>query len=168
MTRFACFLVAAALVACGDAGHDEKDGHDGHDHDAHAHEAPHGGTLAELGAHEGFAEFKHDESAGTVTIWVYLGEEMTATKPAEAPVLNLKTKDGPKSLTAKAMGDAWVFTDSSLKGEPEGARFRIVVGGRTYSPEMAHDHENHEGHDHGGEDHEEHEDHEDHEGHDHD
>ena len=170
---WACFLIAGALVACGDDGHHE-DGHDepeGDDHSEHAHASKHGGTPTELGAHEGFVYVKHDEKGGSVTIWIYLGEETVVTKPAEAPVLNLKTKDGPKSITATQMGDAWIFTDNALKGEPEGARFRIVVGGKTYSPEMAHDHD-HDGDDHDGDDHDgdghDGDDHEDHDDNDHD
>ena len=135
-------------------------------HDAHAHEAKHGGELTELGAHEGFLETKLDHDAGTLSVWIYLGEEMTDTRPAAAPVLNLMTKDGAKSLTAVEQSGVWVFSDTALKGEPEKARFRFTVGGTIYTPALAHEH----AHDHDGEGHGEESDGHDHdgEGHEHD
>ncbi|MEM8884327.1 MAG: hypothetical protein AAGD14_09675 [Planctomycetota bacterium] len=138
MTRLMTALLAATLLACGDHGHGHDHGHGSHDHH---HDPKHGGHLTELGAHEGFLETKLDHAAGTLTIWIYLGEEMIDTQPAREPVLNLKTKDGPKSLTAKREGDHWVFRDDALKSDPEEARFRIVAGGKTYTPELVHHHE---------------------------
>jgi hypothetical protein len=106
---------------------------------------------------------KLDHGAGTLKVWIYLGEEMTDTRPAAAPVLNLMTKDGPKTLTAMEDDGAWVFADAALKGEPESARFRFTAGGKTYTPALqhAHDHEHDED---GGEKHE----HDGDEGHEHD
>ena len=133
-----------ALGACGEEkGHDE---HDGPDEDEHGHEAKHGGELIVLGEHEGFLELKVDHDAGKLSVWVSMGEEMNPATPDRAPVLNLKTADGPKQLTAEGSGDTWTFSDEALKGEPESARFRIVVAGKSFSPEWEQDHE---GHDHG-------------------
>ena len=130
--------LVVALVACGEQGHDHDKG-DGHE--GHAHAAKHGGDLIELGAHEGFLEVKLDHGAGTAKIWVYMGEEMTHARPAEAPVLNLVTEAGPKTLTAMLDDDVWVFADAALKKEPENARFRFTVGGKTYTPALEHGHE---------------------------
>ena len=143
--KWIALLAAAALVACGDHGHDHGD--EG-GHDDHAHSAKHGGELVELGAHEGFLETKIDHGAGTLKMWIYMGEEMVDTRPASAPVLNLVTKDGPKTLTAVEDGGVWVFSDPALKEEPENARFRFTAGGKTYTPALAHDHDH--DHDAGG------------------
>jgi len=138
--------LAVALIACGEQGHDHEKGEKHDDHEGHAHAAKNGGELFELGAHEGFLEAKLDHGAGTLKIWIYMGEEMTPARPAEAPVLNLVTKDGPKTLTAMLDDGVWVFADEALKSEPESARFRFTVGGKSYSPAMAHTHDHeHEG-----------------------
>ena len=152
MTKWMTLLAAVALIACGEKKTDEGGGEDAHAHD---HAAKHDGELMELGAHEGFLETKIDHGAGTLKVWIYLGEEMTDTRPAAAPVLNLMTKDGPKTLTAMEDDGAWVFADAALKSEPENARFRFTVGGKTYTPalEHAHDHEHAHEHDEDGDDH---------------
>jgi len=180
--------LAVLFVGCGDKDADKAgDGaKEPEGHDDHAHAAKHDGDLLELGAHEGFLEVKMDHDAGTVTIWSYLGEEMKDTKLGDVPVLNFKAEGKPMQLKGKLQSNgSWQFVDASLKGEPEGARFRIVMAGKTYSPEWGHTHDHdghdhaegeghdeHDGHDHDGEDHDEHEGHdhdgEDHDGHDHD
>jgi len=168
MIRSLLILIPLAVLfaGCGDkdaetagAGTKEPEAHDDH-----AHAAKHDGDLLELGAHEGFLEVKMDHDAGTVTIWSYLGEEMKDTKLGDVPVLNFKAADKPMQLKGKLQSDgSWQFADASLKGEPEGARFRIVMAGKTYSPEWSHSHD-HDGHDHDGESHGD----EEHDGHDHD
>jgi hypothetical protein len=60
--------LAVFVSGCGD-GHD----HSGHDHGGHQHDAPHGGTLVELGEHEYNLEFVHDAAAGTLTAYVLDG-----------------------------------------------------------------------------------------------
>jgi len=169
MLRYALTaLLGLAIAGCGhDDGHDhDEDGchsHDDHDHD---HAAKHGGHLHELGDHEGFLEVKVDHKAGTCEVWVYLGEEMTDASLKDAPVLNLKTKDGPKQLEATGSGAHWTFTDAALKDEPESARFVIAVGGKTYNTALDHDHDHEHDDDEGhAEDHDEHEDHDEDEGH---
>jgi len=173
MIRTILILLPFALVlaGCGDkdngGGANQPDGDEGQDE--HAHAAKHGGTLLELGAHEGFLEVKMDHDAGKVTVWAYLGEEMADTKLAEAPVMNFKADDKPTQLKAEPNADgSWVFESDTLKGEPEGARFRVVLGGKTYSPKWDHEH-SHEGHDHDDDDDgHDHDDGDEHEGHDHD
>ncbi len=165
MIRTIAFLLVAGLFlgACGDKAADsdgEAEKHEEHDeHDEHAHAAKHGGDLLELGAHDGFLEVLLDHAAGTVTIWPYLGEEMKDVKLSKDPVLNFNSSNGPVQVTAKLTFGVWVFTHEALKGEPEGARFRIVMAGKTYNPafDHAHDHDEGEGHD----------EHDEHEGHDH-
>ncbi len=59
---------AMAVVVSGCDGHDE---HAGHSHaSGHAHSAPHGGTLVELGSHQGNVEFVRDAQAGKLTAYV--------------------------------------------------------------------------------------------------
>ena len=168
MMRKFLFLLPVALVlaACGDK-ETADGGKESEELDEHAHAAKHGGDLLELGAHEGFLEVKMDHDKGEVRVWAYLGEELMDTKLAQPPVLNFKADDKPMQLTAEAQSDgSWVFTSDALKSEPEGARFRVVVGGKTYSPEWAHGHQHDHDHDHEGHEDEGHEDH-DHEDHDH-
>ena len=145
MNKLIALLAVAALVACGESK-ENAPADDGQD--AHAHAAKHDGELTELGSHEGFLETKLDHGAGTLKVWIYVGEEMKDTRPASAPVLNLMTKDGPKTLTAMEDDGAWVFADAALKGEPESARFRFTAGGKTYTPSLAHSHAPAEAHEH--------------------
>jgi hypothetical protein len=133
--------LAAALVACTEKGtesHDHDD--DGHDH-GHAHEPKHGGTLIELGDHEAFAEVKLDHDAGKATLWIYIGEDMKPGEPDTAPILNLMAGDKPKQLTATKEGDHWIFSDAALESEPENARLRLVIAGKTHQPPLEHDHD---------------------------
>ena len=165
MIRSLMILIPLALVFVGCGGDADKTGDNGKEPespDEHAHAAKHGGTLLEVGAHVGFLEVKLDHDKGQVTVWAYLGEKLTDAKLGDAPRLNFKAGDKPMQLKGTANADgSWVFSDAALKGEPEGARFRVVLGGKTYSPEWAHT-PAHEGHDH-----EEGEKHDEHEGHDH-
>jgi len=138
MIRTIAFLLVAGLFlgACGDKAADSDGGAEKHEeHDEHAHAAKHGGDLLELGAHDGFLEVLLDHANGTVTIWPYLGDEMKDVKLSKDPVLNFKSSVGPVQVTGKLRPDlGWVFTHEALKGEPEGARFRIVMAGKTYNP----------------------------------
>jgi len=173
MIRTIAFLLIAGLFlgACGDKAAESEGGAEKHEeHDEHAHAAKHGGDLLELGAHDGFLEVLLDHANGTVTIWPYLGEEMKDVKLSKDPVLNFKSSNGPIQVTAELTAGKWVFTHEALKGEPEGARFRIEMAGKKYNPtfDHAHDHDEHEGHDHAeGEGHDEDDGHDEHDGHDH-
>jgi len=106
----------------------------------HEHKPQHGGDVMELGDHEGFVEVKADHDAGTLTVWVYAGEEMKPAPLAEPPLLNWKGMDGPRQLQASMSGGAWVFQDAALEGEIEGARFRLSLGGKVYTPVVEHAH----------------------------
>ena len=159
------FAPLLAFAGCSDEKEPATEGDD----EEHAHAAKHGGALLTLGEHEGFIEVKVYHDAGTLALWVYVGEEMKPGSLDSAPVLNMKTDNGPIQLTGKGSGDTWTFSDQALKGEPEGARFLVALGGKSYSPEWAHSHEGHEDHDEdeGHEDHEGHDEDEVHKGHDH-
>lgn len=61
-------LLLCAFTACA-----KKDDHAGHDHSAHAkhaHTAPHGGTLVELGEHAFNLELVRDAATGKLTAYV--------------------------------------------------------------------------------------------------
>ncbi len=149
-------LLAAALVfltACGDS-------EDSHDHESnpaaasgHAEHGPHGGELIELGDHVAHLEVVHDDDSGTITLYS-LDADLKPTTLSKAPVLNFVAGSGPKQVTATPKGGSkseWVFSDPALKGEPEGARLRVVLNGVTYAPDLPHHHEGddpHAGHDH--------------------
>jgi hypothetical protein len=142
-------LVALSLGACGkdEPASSPPSPGDGHEKEAeHAHEkGPHGGALIVVGEEAAHLEVLHDEEAGRVTVHV-LGGDM---KPLAIPtplVLNFSHDGKPVQLQGTPEGAAggnasvWVFVDEALKGEPEGARFRAVIGGKTYSPSMEHAH----------------------------
>lgn len=137
-------FLAIGLTGCGKkdeppAGNPK----DAHDHDQHA--APHGGELVELAGGTVHVEFVHDESAGTLTVHLLDGG-MKPISVSDAPVINLKTAAGPKQLTGVAVSGGaagasqWSFKDDALKGHPEGASLRLTVAGKTYSPELPHEH----------------------------
>lgn len=156
--RFLTVLaVSLAVAACGD---DHDHDHD-HDHggcgEGHSHDAPHGGEVIGLGdKHLAHVEVKLDHDAGTLTLYVY-DADMKKTKADAAPLLRFQADGRPVEVKAEGSGHTWTFTHAGLKGEPEGARFEVRVGGKAYTPEWHHHHD----HDH------EHDGHEDHE-HDHD
>lgn len=89
-------------------------------------------------------EVLHDEEAGTITMYA-LSADLAPTELASAPVLNLIVGGGPKQIEATGGGPSaeWVFSDPALKGEPEGARLRVVLDGVTYTPDLPHQHGEH-------------------------
>ncbi|WP_442887644.1 hypothetical protein [Congregicoccus parvus] len=56
-------LLAIFSTGCGRSSHD-------HGHGGHAHAAPHGGVLVELGAHQANLEFVHDASVGALDVYL--------------------------------------------------------------------------------------------------
>ncbi len=81
------------LPGCGD-GHDHAaEGHGGHHHDA-----PHGGTLVELGEHENSVEFVLDATAGTLTAYVLDGHAESFVKIASGS-WTVEAKAGDKVET---------------------------------------------------------------------
>lgn len=99
--------------------------------DAHAHEAPHGGTLVELGEHFGFLEFVLDADAGSLTAYVLDGGAEQAVRIPQPNIL--VTFDAPEALdgqtlalaakanvlTGETVGDTSEFsvTHPALKGQ---------------------------------------------------
>ncbi len=137
------------------------DAHDDHAGHAHPSEGPHHGDLIELGNEEYHAEILHDESAGTVTIYVLNGAA-TEQVPIDATEVTINTKhDGkPEQFTLAASPDAndpqgqasrFVSNDEELAHhlDEEGAEPRLVlsINGKSYRGTVSHDHD-HEGHDH--------------------
>lgn len=103
---------------------------------AHSHDAQHGGTMVELGEHEGHLEIVLDAATGTLTAYVYDAD----MKPVatEAPVINLTTgvqlPMTPLAGTAP-MNDAWKASNEALKAKPDG-RVRLRIGERTYQAKL--------------------------------
>ncbi len=131
-------LVGFALVACtgkDDHGNGHDHGAEGEGHEDHA--ASHGGELVEFGKHEGHIEVVHEEETGTVRIWVSDGE-MKPLSLDGAPTLSFTANGAPKQITATGSGSEWSFTDDSLKGEPENARFKLVAKGKPFTPSWEH------------------------------
>ncbi len=137
-------LLVSALAACGGdttehadpagGGTHADDG--GHDHE----QGPHGGAIAVVGDEVAHLEALHDEDAGQVTVYV-LGEDNAVVALDQPPLLNLVTDEGSRQVKAVAVGEAWLFEDAALLGEPEKARFRLVIAGKTYQPDMPCSHE---------------------------
>lgn len=98
------------------------------DEDGHAHTAPHGGALVELGDHFAFLEWVVDPDAGRITLYVLDGEAekpirlaqkavtVTVTSPAGIGRLDLQGR--ANTLTGETVGDTseFVATHAALKG----------------------------------------------------
>jgi hypothetical protein len=93
-----------------------------------------------LGEHEGHLEVKLDHDAGTATIWASTNARADLGLD-EAPVLNFASDGKPVQVTGEGEGHMWVFTHEALKGEPHNAKFKLKVGGRTFTPKWAHEHD---------------------------
>ena len=143
------------------AGHDHPPG----EHPAHPTEGPHGGGLIELGDEEYHGELVHERSssdggAGTVTIYL-LDDHADEAAPIDAAELTVVvTRDGNReSFKLAADPDAgdpagkssrFVSADAELaeRLDREGgtARLMVRIAGRSYSGDVAHDHEGHDDH----------------------
>jgi hypothetical protein len=96
----------------------------------HAHEAPHGGTLVELGEEFGHIEVVLDPATGTMTIYVLDGEAEEAVRVAQSALVLKVTGPIPLAartltlaaranvLTGETVGDTsqFVLVDEALKG----------------------------------------------------
>lgn len=139
----------------------------------HPSEGPHGGQLVELGNEQYHAEIVHDDSAGTVTVYL-LDAAAEKAVPIDAAELTINLKHAGKleqfKLTASPDADdppgrssRFVSEDQEL-GEDldrEGADPRLVVTieGKPYTASIEHDHDHGDEHDHEhGDDHDDHED----------
>lgn len=89
-----------------------------HDHGEH-HEAPHGGTLVELGDHQYHAEIAWDEKAKTITIYVLDGEAEKAV-PIDAAELELAIGTGDDAKRHK-------LAAKPQEGDGDGKSSRFVT-----------------------------------------
>ncbi len=102
--RLSLVSVAMLLAACGqketDHGHAAAAG-------GHAHVAPHGGTLVEVGAHAYNLEFLCDPGSGKLTVWVLDGHAENFVR-IKSPTLALTAMIGAEKrpLVLKAVGNA--------------------------------------------------------------
>jgi hypothetical protein len=97
----------------------------------HAHTAPHGGVLVELGEHFAFLEVVLDGDAGSVTIYVLDGEaekgvritqpsvSLTFDAPASVAGQTLVLNAKANALTGETVGDTseFVAVNPALKGQ---------------------------------------------------
>jgi hypothetical protein len=68
-----------------------------HDDHGHASEGPHHGALVELGNEEYHAEVVHDDTTGSVTVYLLdSSAKKSATTTATEAVINLKHGDSPE------------------------------------------------------------------------
>jgi len=116
-------LVSFAVAGCGRHEHaaEKKGG-------GHAHTAPHGGVLIEVGEHAYNLELLRDPAAGKLTVWVLDGHaenfvrlkaaalEATATVGSEKKTVSLKAVANP--ATGETAGDTSQFEAQAdwLKG----------------------------------------------------
>ncbi len=114
----------------------------------HAHEAPHGGVLVELGDHVAFLEFVLDEDTGSLTVYVLDGAAEQAVRVSqetiglvfEAPGIlagtSLELKARANVLTGETAGDSsqFVVTHESLKGVKafKGQVLQVLIKGQTF------------------------------------
>ena len=122
-----CIVIALGLGAC--AKHDSSSG------GGHAHKAPHGGTLLELGEHAYNLELVRDSAAGKLTVYVLDGHaeefiriaapaiEATAFAAGGRQTLSLRAVANP--VTGETVGNTsqfegqadWLKSSASLNGE---------------------------------------------------
>jgi hypothetical protein len=110
----------------------------------HAHTAPHGGTLVELGDHLASLEVVHTPATGMLVIYVLDGEAQGAVRIAQTSLTVHIEGDSPRtvellpvasSLTGETSGDASQFSRSLdvLKGAVTSVRVQeLVVKGQTF------------------------------------
>lgn len=96
----------------------------------HAHDAPHDGTLVELGEHVAQLELKLDPASGLLTLWIFDGHAehpIRVTQPTVAVILDtppalanrpLELAARANTLTGERVGDASEFavTHEALRG----------------------------------------------------
>jgi hypothetical protein len=140
-----CAVLFAITLAAGCAKHDA-----GHDHapaGGHAHTAPHGGTLVELGEHAYNVELLRDPATGRLSAWILDGHaenfvrikaasfEATATVAGEKRPLSFKAVANP--ATGETVGDTSQFEAEAawLKATPafEGVIVSLDVRGSRFA-----------------------------------
>lgn len=151
--------LGATLAGCssGDKDHAAEPGHSeaGHDEGGHATTGPHGGSLIELGNEEYHAELVHDDTAGTVTVYV-LDSAAKSSVPIDATdiTINLKHEGKGEQFTLAASADQgdpagkasrFVSSDAELAKdldqEDAGPQIVIKIGGNQYRGAIEHAHD---------------------------
>lgn len=95
---------AMAVIVAGCGG--DPEGEDKHGH-GHAHAAPHGGTLIELGNHQGNVEFVRDEAASKLTAYLLDAHaENFVRVPLDAFTLKATVAGKEETLTFKPVGNS--------------------------------------------------------------
>ena len=107
--RYLLHLALATTLALAFSACAKKDPHAGHDHSAHAkhaHTAPHGGTLVELGEHAFNLEFVRNAAAGKLTAYLLDGhaENFIRIYAASFEVV-IKGGTVPRTLTFKSVAN---------------------------------------------------------------
>ena len=123
LRRLALVLVCVGLVACGATEPTPPTPPTSPAADVHAHAAPHGGTLVELGEHFGFLEFVLDAGAGTLTAYVLDGGAEQAVRIPQPTIV--VTFDAPPALGGQAL--TLTAKASVLTGETVGDTSEFVV-----------------------------------------
>ena len=128
---FVSLLVASLALLAGCSKHDDH----AHAGGGHAHTAPHGGKLIELGEHAGNLELVRDAATGTLTVYVLDGHaenfiriaapalEATAFAGGQKRTLSLKAVANP--ATGETVGNTsqfearadWLKSGGELNGE---------------------------------------------------
>lgn len=106
-------LALAILPAC-------SDHHEAHESHGHAHTAPHGGTLIEIGEHQYNLELVRDAAAGTLTAYVLDAHAEHVVRLALPQLVLIATINRapspitlvavPNSATGETIGDTAQFT----------------------------------------------------------
>jgi len=120
MSAYACGEAPAPAPAATSAVVPETGGH--------AHEAPHGGVLVELGEEFGHVELVLDGVAGTVTAYVLDGEGEQAVRLAQGS-LTLLVKE-PASLSGRSFDLA--ARANVLTGETVGDTSQFVLANEAF------------------------------------
>ena len=128
LTTIALLTTCLVFGSCKDHGH----GGNGEDHGSHDFKPQHDGGgllyLANKADHKPFVELVHDETAGTLTLYTYDGDQKELA-PEKVPVLSFSEAKPPKQVEATGDGSVWVFTDDTLKEHPHGIRLKIKFPG---------------------------------------
>lgn len=137
MCRLTAVLFVIAMAGCsdkpspaGDAGGDDH--HEEHG-DRHAHTAPHGGDLVELGEHAASLELVFDSASGTLDLYVLDSHAENYVRIAAGSIAATATAEGTSGpiavellavaspLTGETVGDTSRFSAQmpQLQGRPE-------------------------------------------------
>jgi len=102
------------------------------DDDGHAHDAPHGGVLVELGDHFGFLEVVLDAEAGSLTAYVLDGGAEQAVRIAQPSIsFTFETPQAIASQTLVLTAKANVLTGETVGDTSEFSIIHSAFKGQT-------------------------------------